>query len=147
MGEIAIGSTVSRHRRDHGTSRHASAVRRPQVKETKALSPVVLPLRATQQQIIRMANDLALANDPRETSSVIKQRLGIEERVIDRVLDLDRIRHTNGFQTLRHYIHGGLVAARGHMHALDALHSLRRHVIDGVIAAGSNMRSIFREIA
>lgn len=81
------------------------------------LSPVQMPLAATQARIIEMADELALANDPRETSAVIAKRLGLSERVVDRCLDLDRIRHKTGYRTLRTFVHDGLVVSGANMRA------------------------------
>jgi hypothetical protein len=81
------------------------------------LSPVQMPLQQVQERIIEMADELALANDPRETSAVISKRMGLSERVIDRVLDLDRIMGKRGLKTLRTFVHDGLVASGQNMRA------------------------------
>jgi hypothetical protein len=88
-------------------------------KTTRAieLSPVQMPLQQVQERIIEMADELALANDPRETSAVIAKRMGLSERVVDRCLDLDRIRHKRGYHTLRNGVHDALVMSGSNMRA------------------------------
>jgi hypothetical protein len=58
-----------------------------------------------------MADELATQNDPRETSAVIAKRMGLSERVVDRVLDLHRMEMDARYRTLRRFVHDGLVAS------------------------------------
>jgi hypothetical protein len=96
------------------------ASRSGQPSANTALEPVRMPLKQTQAQIVEMADELALANDPRETSAVIAKRMGLQERVVDRVLDLDRIKHKSGLRTLKRFVHDGLVAHTQNMRAVES---------------------------